>query len=214
VPEFYSICVIGAGGIGADTILTAGKMGFDEILIYDDDEVDGVNIATQFHKFSDIGKPKVDAIGDAVFEYSGAVAVTVERRVTPETVFPFPVQVVISAVDSIKARQDIWQAVLVNTAFTTGPAWYIDCRMAAMEFHMYVIDMSDERVVAAYNQELMAVREEDIEELPCTEKSTTFLAKIAAGHVGAELMHIIKDEARSRFLVHNINTQFLHVRAL
>ncbi len=214
VPQFYPIAVIGAGGIGADVIITAGKMGFTEIVVYDDDVVDEINIATQFHKISDIGIPKVNAIYEASREYSGAMIYPYQERVVPETNFPFPVEVVISAVDSIAARQDIWKSILNTIEDVEGPRWYIDCRMAAMEFQMYVVDLNKARVIYEYGNRLLSISDDDVEDLVCTEKATTFCAKLAAAHVGAELMHIVKNEAVSRFLVHNVDTQFLHIRNL
>jgi tRNA A37 threonylcarbamoyladenosine dehydratase len=55
------ITVVGAGAIGSFTVLTLAKMGFNNITVFDDDEIDFVNINNQFYRISDIGKKKVDA---------------------------------------------------------------------------------------------------------------------------------------------------------
>jgi len=214
VPDIFPICVIGAGGIGADVIQTAGKMGFQEILVFDDDTVDPINIATQNHRISDVGNTKVAAIADAVKEYSGAFVDGYCRRVDAYMQFPYQQEVVISAVDSVNARKDIWNAVLLARLNEVGPKWYIDCRMAALEYQMYVIDMNNENAMSQYGFELGSIDEADIPDLPCTEKATTFLGKLAAAHVGAELMHIVNGKCVSRWLVHNIDTQFMHTRKL
>jgi molybdopterin/thiamine biosynthesis adenylyltransferase len=188
-------------------------MGIMDILAYDNDTVDMVNIATQNHGLSYVGYSKVESVAATALEYSGSIVTGINSRVERDTLFEWQTDVTISAVDSIKARQEIWMAMLRSSdKGALQSRWYIDCRMAALEYQMYVIDMHDDGAVRAYGKGLMSLNEDDIADLPCTEKATTFLGKLAAGIVGAELMHIIREEAVSRFVVMSAKTLFTHTR--
>jgi molybdopterin/thiamine biosynthesis adenylyltransferase len=103
-------CLIGAGGIGALTAVTLAKMGVPEISIWDGDSVEEVNIATQFHRQSDVGLSKVDAVTSMVSMFAGHVAAPFLSRVDATTNLP-PAEIYISAVDSIASRQEIWKAI-------------------------------------------------------------------------------------------------------
>src|SRR5512146_2981180 len=106
-----SVTVIGAGGIGAATCLALAKMGVPFFSIIDDDIVSDVNMPTQLHRLADLGRPKPFAVADMIREYSDDlinVEVSTSRVVGEE---PLTDQIIISCVDSIQARQDIWRAV-------------------------------------------------------------------------------------------------------
>ena len=108
-----SVDIIGAGGLGATTALTLAKMGYRYMTIYDSDVVSEENTGTQLHKPSDIGTAKVLALALTIEEFSDDISInTMYERVTAETRLYSPI--VISAVDSINARKDIWKAVMAG----------------------------------------------------------------------------------------------------
>lgn len=179
-----SVTLIGAGGIGAITGITLAKMGVPYIHIYDDDRVDEVNIATQFHKVSDIGTPKVEALTKAMVEYAGIEPQTSELRVDKDTVFE--TQFVISAVDSITARKGIWEAVK-----SSKPRVYLDARMGAEQFQLYTIPMAVPDKVAMYDELMQRSSDDLIPDAPCTSKATIFTANIAAGFLGRAVRLLI-----------------------
>jgi len=206
VPAMFSVSLIGAGGIGALTAVVLAKMGIKRIHIFDDDQVDGINIATQFHRFSDVGIDKVFAVAGLIDEFAGEGC----------EVYAYPWRVgigslsaidysplFISAVDSIVARQEIWT--LVNS-MPRRPQWYIDARMAALELHLFIVNMNDPTAVADYDRRLMSLRESDVPEVPCTEKSTTFLPGLASAQIGAAIMRILLGEEVSHWLIQNLKT--------
>src|SRR5665648_983494 len=101
-------------------------MGVPDLVLFDDDEVADINLATQLFRFSDVGNKKPIAVADMITEFSDTRVDFRTERVGPET--DLSVDMVISAVDSIQARKDIWIAVLNSK---TKPTWYLDTRMAA-----------------------------------------------------------------------------------
>ena len=136
----YAVTLIGAGGIGAMSALALAKMGVGGLTIFDGDAVDDVNIPVQFHKLSDIGKSKAAAIDSAIQEYVDGLSVRQICQDVTSSTFLRPTHVTISAVDSIRARKDIWMAVEKQR-----PEWYIDARMSAEYLQMYLVNMANYR---------------------------------------------------------------------
>jgi molybdopterin/thiamine biosynthesis adenylyltransferase len=203
VPDTFTVTLIGAGGIGALAAVMFGKMGVQQLAIIDNDAVSDVNIATQFHRWKDIGQPKVDAVGDLVWEFSGCAAQVTEGTVDQKYDLGYN-NLVISAVDSIKARHEIFGAVLKNR-----PGFYIDARMSAMEFQMYVVNMNDGDAVREYMQQLFFVTDDDVPDVACTMKATFFTSAFSAGYLGEALRRIVTGSVNSYRLVHNIPNNFL-----
>jgi molybdopterin/thiamine biosynthesis adenylyltransferase len=178
------ITLIGAGGIGAFAALALAKMGVDTIEVYDDDVVSDANIATQLHKISDVGTPKVEALREAVHEYADDVAVLpVPARVGEYTRLNGS-SIVVSAVDSIAARKAIWEAVQ-----RSGVRWYIDARMAAEELHLFVVDLAGDTL--PYCTMLAVQDDASVPDLPCTEKATVFCGMVAGGMIASVVRKIV-----------------------
>ena len=194
-----SVDLIGLGGIGAMTALVLGKMGIGLINIFDDDTVDEVNIATQFHKFSDIGNPKALATRNALREFTGEEnSVSGIMRVNKDTTSLFS-EIIVSAVDSITARQEIWTAVLENK-----PRWYLDARMSAETFQLYCVDMRNAARVAQYGDRLMCLNEGDVADEPCTSKATIYCGTLAAAWIGFAVRSIITKKELPNILLVNM----------
>jgi molybdopterin/thiamine biosynthesis adenylyltransferase len=193
----WAATLIGAGGIGSMTGIVLAKMGLSQITLYDDDNVDEVNIATQFYRFEDIGQPKVSALKTLIERFSDTLVTPSTERVTLST-NPDELRnpIIISAVDSVDARKEIWDAVQ-----KANPLWYLDARMAAEQFHLYTVDMDEP---GWYDASLMALNEDDVPELPCTEKATIYTAAVAAGHIAATVKNIIIGGPTPHLITHHI----------
>jgi hypothetical protein len=202
VPSGFSVTIIGAGGIGAITALTLAKMGVQNMVVYDDDVVSEENIATQLHKWHDVGVHKVFGLMGTLREFSDDVKVEpILARVIPESALRS--HLIISAVDSIAARKHIWVA-LQNSHWD----WYLDMRMALEEIQTFLLDDSD-AAMKAYGAHLSRLTDDNVIEAPCTMKSTFYTAMLAAGYAGKVLRDIVRKEAVPHRLVHNIPTNWL-----
>lgn len=195
------VTLIGCGGIGAATAVSLAKMGIRFFSLYDPDVVDEVNIATQLHKVSDIGNPKVEAVNGLLHEFSDELAVVEmnQRRFDGEGIENSTI--VISAVDSIAARKEIWEIV------GGVDVWYLDARMSAEEFHLHTIKSAADR--DWYDKVLSEETDENIPDIPCTEKATIYTAFVAAGIIGSFVKKIATKEPGPRYLVYNIKEGFL-----
>jgi molybdopterin/thiamine biosynthesis adenylyltransferase len=188
------VTLIGAGGIGAITGLTLAKMGVGMIEVWDDDEVSEENLATQLHKVSDIGKHKVIALREMLREFADDVVIYPERvRVTANT--GISGQVVISAVDSIQARKDIWAA--LEGRFE----WYIDARMGAEIAQVFCVHRDN---TAWYEDMLNGQDDSSIPDEVCTRKATFFAATGISGILGS----LVRKICTGQELPHVINFDF------
>ena len=168
--------VIGVGGIGSWTVLGLAKMGVQHIRVFDPDRVSEENIATQLYSSETIDVSKTLAL-----QY------TVERLTQPGIIdhCPFgilpgsdeipPTRFLISAVDSIQARKDIWEV-----AKRSVWEWYIDARMSAMSLTIHCVNCNDR---AWYQTLLDGQDDRQIADEPCTSKATPFTGMIAGGFV-------------------------------
>lgn len=195
------VTLIGAGGIGAITALTIAKMGVRYLYLFDDDVIDEVNIPVQFHTLSDVGKLKVNSLKNSILNFTDMDAsLVINEPISVNKVTKLYGHIVISAVDSINARKEIWRAVLNNNS-----NYYLDARMAAEEFHLYSIDLINSFQVDKYEQILNSENEDDIQLEPCTRRSTIFCATMAAGHISNALKRISNHQNQPFHLIHLIN---------
>jgi molybdopterin/thiamine biosynthesis adenylyltransferase len=206
--EHLSVCLIGAGGIGALTAIALAKMGVGSMMIYDSDKVDEVNIATQFYRVEDIGKSKAVATDQQVMAYADRPVLYSHEYVDeklPKTHFSHGANVYISAVDSIKSRKGIWETLnkrlLVPNTYSLWDRWYIDARMGAEQFEMFVVRLDKPMW---YEDHIRKADDSDYPDLPCTSKATIYTAAIAAGHIGAAVRRIATLDQIPGFLSHDI----------
>jgi molybdopterin/thiamine biosynthesis adenylyltransferase len=192
----YSATLIGVGGIGAITALTLAKMGIGELILYDGDKVEEVNIPVQFHKLSDVGKPKAITVHRLIDEFADDLTLDHRYiRFNRGTILE-PTHLMISAVDSIEARKDIWKAV-----WARKPIWYLDTRMSAEYFQMFVVNMNN---TDWYEDTLERQDDSHIPDDPCTSKATIYTGCMAAGHIGAVVRRIVTERQKPGILTHDI----------
>jgi molybdopterin/thiamine biosynthesis adenylyltransferase len=202
-----SVTVIGVGGIGALTALVLAKMGVGYITLFDDDIVNTVNLATQMFRVYDVEKYKVDAVIDQIHDYTDDVEVVgYSERVSPLILDP-PVALgglVISAVDSIIARQEIWEVISPWYGFT----WYIDARMASESFQAYIVRRNQ---MDWYDTLIRSQKDDDIPDEPCTSRATFYTAALAAAHIGNIVRKIITGQPLPKRIVQDLVSNTLLV---
>lgn len=167
------VTVIGAGAIGSWVALLLAKSGFKNIAFFDHDEVDIVNMSSQFFGIDDIGKPKAEALADRVEEMTGTITMGI-----PEKWEGMKMKgIVVMAVDSMAVRKQIFEAHKGNVPTT----WLIDARMGAEVALLYTINPNSAKECEEYAQTLYTDAEAVQER--CTAKSTTYCAAVLSGLV-------------------------------
>jgi len=164
------ITMIGAGAIGSTTALWLGKMGVNDIWIFDDDKVEEHNWSNQMFRASDIGKPKCQALFDVMHEFGMQTPMVrlekfVDRPLSTVT---------ISCVYSMASRKAIWKAVRQQT----GIQLYIDARMGLETLRVFAFNpmVREERVKYAKSlySDVSALQE------PCTARTICYTPLMAS----------------------------------
>ncbi len=182
--EDWPLLVIGAGGIGSNSVYMAASMGFEHITVYEPDVVEEANIAPQFYGQLDASHSfqKTIALSERI-----AVMLGVDIKAFPElyTRQVEEAKIVSCAVDSMPARRRIWRQNRIN-----GKAWWLDGRMGGTIWSLYCVNLQDPLQVACYEKTLEAPDGQ----IPCGEKATAFLTKgVIPGDIGVCLYHIVTD---------------------
>ena len=160
--------VIGVGSIGRQVALQLTALGVPKLQLIDPDEVTRTNITSQGYLTDDLGRPKVQATGDACHQVEHLLAVEEindrYRRVqeTGPNVF--------CCVDSISARAAIWRSLQTRCEF------WADGRMLGETIRVLVADARQGR--KHYATTLFAQGEAQAGS--CTSRSTIYAANLAA----------------------------------
>lgn len=189
----FDVTMIGAGGIGALTAITLGKMGFGAIFVFDDDIVDDVNVATQFYSQRDVGLRKTEALSANMAVFASDVPVHQLPYRLDELLYTPDTDIIISSVDSIRSRQGIWKSVSRNSF-----GLYIEARMNAESLQLYCINRRDDDTSDWYQNMIMRQNDDDFPDLPCTAKATFYTANLAAAYIGYLCRRFITHEPLRR----------------
>lgn len=166
-----SITVIGIGAIGRPVALQLVAMGARRLQLIDHDHVEETNITTQGYLRSDLGLPKVAALGRLLTQIEPQLQLDlIPDRFRPQHATG---EVVFCCVDSIEARAAIWRAVHQRTHF------WADARMRGEVLR--VLTATDQVSQEHYGATLFPQSEAQIG--ACTAKSTIYTASIASGFV-------------------------------
>jgi len=181
----FPVSVVGCGGIGSPTALVLAKMGCTDITVYDFDHVEEHNLPNQLHKLCHVDRPKVVAVANVAKEFAGVKVKTKEESVGGEHQLS---GVVISGVDTMEARREIWKAVKYNPQVHL----YIDGRMGAEVCRIYSVWPIDPEDVRRYEASLYS--DEEALELPCTERAIIYNVFVVAGLIGNQVKKYAKAE--------------------
>lgn len=164
----FTVGIIGVGGIGSPAALALVKMGVPSLYLYDFDKVEEHNIPNQMYRMKDIGEFKVDALRRSLREYNPTCMISSVRDAFDVT-SPVDCSVIVIAVDSMKARSEIWQ---ILKDCPTKPQLLIDARMGGQSGLIETCVLSDPMSVMRYEDTLYD--DEGAVPLPCTEKAIIF----------------------------------------
>lgn len=175
-----SITIIGAGAIGSFTALSLAKMGFENITVYDFDKIEVENMNAQFYRFKDIGKPKVQALKELVYDFT-EVEINAKNEKYESGQFP---GIVISAVDNMAVRKLIWNN---HAEIALKTKLIVDGRMAAETALVYAMNPLSPKDVLSYEKTLYS--DQNAVEERCTAKSTVYTVLGISSHI----CKIVKD---------------------
>ena len=171
------ITVIGAGAVGSFTVLALAKSGAQRIVVYDDDSVEPHNLPNQWYRLKDVGRLKVQALHDLVFDMTGVRIDVVPERFTgrPAT------EVTVCAVDSMDVRIDLWRQLHPR------PSLYVDARMGA--------EVGTVKCVGPFGTWYEDTLYPSSEALhaPCTARATMYCASGLAAFIASQVAQYASD---------------------
>ena len=171
-PERLAQCratVVGVGAIGRQVALQLAAVGVPWLQLIDHDSVEPVNLACQGFLEDDLGRPKVEAVGDSCHCINHMLEVHQHKERFRRSMEIG--NVLFCAVDSIATRQLIWEAVQDRVSF------FSDGRMTAEVVRVLTVADSNSR----QHYPTTLFQPEEAVQGSCTAKSTIFTANIAAG---------------------------------
>ena len=186
----FPVTVLGAGAIGSAVVVGLAKMGCSSITIWDGDRLEEVNIPNQLCKPALVGKPKVEALAELVYELTEVKLIRIPQYYRGQ----YLEGVVIVSVDTMTARQMVWKRVRLNHKIPL----LVDARMGAEFARIYTIHPMDIGEIEFYEQNLYS--NDEAERLPCSARSIIYCPTVIAGIVAL----IVKQYAMNRQLPHEL----------
>lgn len=159
-----SVTIIGAGSIGSFAAYSLIKMGVEDITVYDNDIVEEHNYSNQIYNTKDIGKKKAICLREKIKLLTGVKIRTIYKTYTNQNLKG----IVISAVDSMQSRKQIWD----NCKLNYGVELFIDVRVGGQVYRFYVVNPMDPDEIEKYEETLYS--DEETSPLKCTERSIIF----------------------------------------
>lgn len=179
--DVMPVHLIGVGGIGSAVAVALGNLGIRELHVYDPDVVEAHNLPPQLpYRLSDVGSRKVDALAGFF-----------ERQELPTTLYTHPRRVsdaddlqgvVISGVDSMASRSQIWE--IVN--FNPSVLFYLDGRIGGENYQLFSVNPCDPDSFGFYESAWLFPDSEG-SDLPCSERTVIHTPLVLAGLIAAHL---------------------------
>jgi hypothetical protein len=152
---------IGCGSVGSHLIyMFVKELGFWNFKVFDMDKVDVENLGPQMFEPEDLDKLKVKAMQDFLVRNGIKSGEFIGKAFPSEPIMP---GIVISSVDTMQARREVWKSLKRNPAV----ALYIDTRMGLLQADIYTVDPQRQEMVTAYERTLEGDGVDD----PCNEST-------------------------------------------
>ncbi len=215
----HPVTIIGLGGIGSWTARIARKMGFRKFILWDHDRLEPHNLPSQDYEDVDLGELKVDGIHRRLLHTLDDKEMTTIRQTKKFTdEDEFDEGIVISAVDKMQSRADIWEAVKKRKAFIPlfvdgriGIEWNDELGKVGGEW-MEIFTIIPARLEDREFYEENLFSDDEIAPAHCTAQAVAYIGPIIAGFIVSNIkMWLMKEPYRRHLLYDNLTKQFMDV---
>ena len=174
------ITLIGLGGIGSHTALLLSKFKPHQLILWDNDSVDAVNMAGQLYKFSQVSSYKAHCCRNNIAEFSNYYDVF--THTSRFTLRHDATDITICGLDNMEARKDCFAAWLrrVRRSDDTSKCLFIDGRLAAEELQVFCIKGDCQYDINRYTEKYLFPSSE-AEQTTCSYKQTAYMANMIGG---------------------------------
>lgn len=154
--DYMHLAIIGAGSIGSFLALGLTKLGFNKMLLMDNDKVEKHNIPTQMYTKSMIGRTKVaslKAILDMV-GYKKNYTKAFNNKVSDNDIIQ--ADAIFVCTDSLESRKQILRSAVLSASGKTGkvPKLLIDGRMHGLVYRVFTVNLNDANDIKYYMKSL------------------------------------------------------------
>lgn len=168
--------VLGVGGIGSYVAYLLARINVHQINIIDPDILEGANMSGQLHSFAYLQESKVSAMNKFLNEVCCYYQCFTSKTLVDEHTILQPVT--FCGFDNMIARKNAFKA-WKEQHDCNSEALFIDGRLAAEEFQVYVIKGGDEHTISQYEVDGLFT-DEEADETICSYKQTAFCANMIA----------------------------------
>lgn len=189
------IVLAGIGGIGSYVALLLARIKPKALFLYDDDEVETVNMAGQLYSINDVGKKKVDALADICSSfalYNSVFAIPEKFTLESETS-----DIMICGFDNMEARKLYYYKWANHIKELDDDrkkhCLFLDGRLAAEEFQVFCITGDD-----TYSQELYRIKylfnDDQADATVCSYKQTSYMANMIGSMIVNLFVNFVANE--------------------
>lgn len=176
VHSYAHATVVGLGGIGSFAAISLAKLGVPTLSLIDFDTVEPHNVPNQFYSTEHVGLPKSHAISDTCASYGAITAIPYAATFTDALADTYThTPLIISGLDSMAARNDVWQQIKM----TPATKLYLDARIAGQLILVYAVNPMNIEAIDAYERTLHS--DDDALPAPCTERGVIDVGMIVGG---------------------------------
>lgn len=205
------ITIVGAGGIGSFTTVLASKMGFTDIVLYDDDSFEAHNIPNQFANRNQVGMAKVNAVKETAESFGIGNVFTRNRKVNENTIFATPY--VASGLDSMSARKDTWEAVKNSNEEEEIVKRYWDARIGGQGINIFSVDPNNPGEVEAF-ESVCLYDDSEASTAPCTARAVIDIMGYVASFLNTQFRREIGGESVPGYLNFSAETFALETSSI
>jgi hypothetical protein len=171
------IIVAGIGGIGSNVVFQLARMIPANLTLYDDDNVERVNMAGQLFSSSNIGESKVTAIANMIYDYTSMKQVlAIKDKFTSDKE---PGDIMICGFDNMRARRTFFNSwynhISDKSEEERSKCLYLDGRLSIDTLQILCIRGDDQYNIERYEKEFLFA-DYEADATICSMKQTTYLA--------------------------------------
>lgn len=171
------IIVAGIGGIGSNVAFQLARMIPANLTLYDDDNVEMVNMAGQLFSSNDIGEAKVSAIANMIYNYTSMRQVwAIKDKFTSDKE---PGDIMICGFDNMRARRTFFNSwynhISDKSEEERSKCLYLDGRLSIDTLQILCIRGDDQYNIERYEKEFLFA-DYEADATICSMKQTTYLA--------------------------------------
>lgn len=196
------VSIIGLGGIGSWLALLLSRLKIRAMYCKDMDRVEAVNLAGQLYQSNDVGFNKTDAVRNLINRfndrrpsmYMDTTEFTVDSHI-PTISYNTPVYNVMLGLDSITARQTVYNCWKRTVMHDSNEYILIDGRLTADKWQIFAIPSKDQKRMEVYEREWLFPQSE-AQHLPCSFKQTTYMAAMIASYMCNLFVNFIAESTK------------------